>query len=174
MRTLKKFVAAALVLAGCTRPSAPLPDAGSIAAAVDAGPTMPMTLDLVVNVPDGGIERHALLGLETPVVTPARELLVESNRALHNVRIRILDEADRALESDDVPDESAPSFRYHIVLLGPLDPGHRYALLVDAQSGATFDDGTGKEIPEQRLEFRTSGERERPRPPPAHKRKRRH
>jgi hypothetical protein len=45
-------------------------------------------------------------------------------------------------------------------------------VLVDAQSGATFDDGTGKEIPEQRLEFRTSGDRERPKPPPQRKRRR--
>ena len=172
MQTLKKLATAALLLSGCVRAPAPTaPDAGR---AVDAGPITPMTLDLVVNVPDGGVERHALLGLETPVVPPARELTVESNRALRNVRIRILDEADRALESDDVPDESGPTFRYHVLLLGPLEAGHRYALLVDAQSGATFQDGAGKEIPEQRLEFRTSGERERPGPAPSRKRKRRH
>jgi len=99
--------------------------------------------------------------------------VVESNRALRNVRIRVLDESDRALESDDVPEESPSALRYHIGLLRPLEPGHRYAVLVDAQSGATFEDGTGKEVPEQRLEFRTSGERERPKPPPPH-RKRRH
>ena len=32
------------------------------------------------------------------------------------------------------------------------------AVLVDAQSGATFDDGHGKEVPEQRLEFREVGD----------------
>jgi hypothetical protein len=80
---------------------------------------------------------------------------------------------DRALASDDAPEESPTALRYHIDLLKGLDPGHRYAVLVDAQSGATFDDGSGKEVPEQRLEFRTSGERERPKAPPPH-RKRRH
>ena len=84
----------------------------------------------------------------------------------------VMDESDRALESNDVPEESPTALRYHIELLHPLEPGHRYAVLVDAQSGATFDDGSGKEIPEQRLEFRTGGERETPKAPP--KKKRRH
>jgi hypothetical protein len=141
-------------------------------AVVDAGPAIPLVLDLVVGLPDGGIERYALLGLETPVVPPSRQLLVESNKALHNARVRVMDESDRALESDDVPEEGPGSLRYRIDLLRPLEPGHRYAVLVDAQSGATFDDGTGKEIPEQRLEFRTSGDRERPKPPPQRKRRR--
>ena len=175
MRTWKvvKLCAVLGATAGCTRPGPVVaPDAGATVAVVDAGPVVPLTLDLLVDLPDGGSERHALLGLETPVVSPARQLLVESNRPLHNVRIRVMDESDRALESNDVPEEVAGSLRYHIELLRPLDPGHRYAVLVDAQSGATFDDGSGKEIPEQRLEFRTGGERERPKPPPQRKRRR--
>jgi len=135
---------------------------------------VPLAIDLEVTLPDGGTERHALLGLETPLVSPARQLVVESNRPLHNVRIRILDETDRALESDDVPVESPTALRYHVDLLRPLDSGHRYAVLVDAQSGATFDDGSGKEVPEQRLEFRTSGEREKPKSPPPHRKRKRH
>jgi len=170
-----KLCAVVALAVGCQgAPSAPA-DAGPPAAVavVDAGPRVPLALDLLVNLPDGGSERHALLGLETPVVSPARQLLLESNRPLHNVRIRVLDESDRALESDDVPEESPTGLRYHIELLHPLEPGHRYAVLVDAQSGATFDDGSGKEVPEQRLEFRTGGEREKAKPA-APKRKRRH
>ncbi len=174
MRTWKVGLwALALVATGCPRTQPAAPDAGPVAAVVDAGPTVPLALDLLATLPDGGTERHALLGLETPVVSPSRQLLVESNRPLHNARIRVLDESDRALESDDVPEESPTAFRYHIDLLKPLEPGHRYAVLVDAQSGATFDDGSGKEVPEQRLEFQTSGERERPKPPPPHRKKRR-
>ena len=175
MRTWKvvKLCAVALGAVGCPRPRPPAPDAGPAAAVVDAGPVVPLALDLTIALPDGGTERHALLGLETPVVSPSRLLLVESNRPLHNVRIRVLDEQDRALESDDVPEETPGALRYHIDLSKPLEPGHRYAVLVDAQSGATFDDGSGKAVPEQRLEFRTGGERERPKPPPPH-RKRRH
>lgn len=80
---------------------------------------------------------------------------------------------NRALTSDDVPEDTPGGFLYRIDLLTPLAPGHRYAVLVDAQSGATFDDGSGKEVPEQRLEFRTSGERERPKAPPPHRKRRR-
>jgi hypothetical protein len=167
-----KLCAVVGATAGCTRPVPVTPDAGATAAVLDAGPAVPLALDLLAALPDGGTERHALLGLETPVVSPVRSLVVESNRPLHNARIRVMDESDRALESDDVPEEGMTSLRYRIDLLRPLDPGHRYAVLVDAQSGATFDDGTGKEMPEQRLEFRTSGERERPKPAPP-KRKRR-
>ncbi|HZX43994.1 MAG TPA: hypothetical protein VFE93_19300 [Myxococcaceae bacterium] len=176
MRSWKvvKLCAVVLSATGCPGTSPPpLPEAGPVAAAPDAGPIVPLALDLLVALPDGGTERHALLGLETPLVFPSRQLLVESNRPLHNARIRVLDEQDRALASDDVPEQTPTALRYHIDLLQPLDPGHRYAVLVDAQSGATFDDGSGKEVPEQRLEFRTSGERERARPPPPH-RKRRH
>ena len=176
MRTWKAVGAGTLVLvgAGCPRPQPAVPDAGPPLAVVDAGPLVPLAIDLVVELPDGGSERHALLGLETPVVPPARQLVVESNRALRNARIRVLDESDRALESDDVPEESPSALRYHVDLLKPLEPGHRYAVLVDAQSGATFQDDTGKEVPEQRLEFRTSGERERPKSPPPHRKRRSH
>jgi len=141
----------------------------------DAGLLPPLTLDLEVALPDGGIERHALLALETPVVTPATSLTVTSNRRLRNARIRLMDEGDRALSSDDVLDEEPAGLRYHITLLSPLEPGHTYALRVDPQSGATLDDGAGHELPDQRLEFRTSGERQRPKPPPAttHRRHRR-
>ena len=177
MRTWKvmKLCAVLGAAAGCTRPvPAPVADAGATVAAVDAGPVIPLTLDLLVDLPDGGTERHALLGLETPVVSPTRQLLVESNRPLHNVRIRVMDESDRALESNDVPEESPTALRYHIELLRPLEPGHRYAVLVDAQSGATFDDGNGREIPEQRLEFRTGGEREKAKPAPPKRKRRQH
>jgi len=168
-----KLCAVVLGAAGCPTTQRAIPDAGPVATVVDAGPVIPLVLDLVVALPDGGTERHALLGLETPRVSPSRQLLVESNRPLHNARIRVLDEQDRALVSDDVPEEGPTALRYHLELQKPLEPGHRYAVLVDAQSGATFDDGSGKEVPEQRLEFRTTGERERAKPAPPH-RKRRH
>ena len=168
-----KLCAVTALAVGCQRPPPTPVDAGApLAVVVDAGPRVPLALDLVVNLSDGGTERHALLGLETPVVSPARQLLLESNRPLHNVRIRVMDESDRTLESNDAPEESATVLRYHIELLHPLEPGHHYAVLVDAQSGATFDDGSGKEIPEQRLEFRTGGEREAPKVPPKKKRRR--
>lgn len=147
------------------------PDAGPVETAIaDGGPMVPLAIDLVVSLPDGGTERHALLGLETPLVSPSRRLRVECNKPLHNARIRVMDESARALESDDLPEDAPGALHYRIDLLRPLEPGHLYAVLVDAQSGVTFDDGSGKAVLEQRLEFRTSGERPKPTP----QRKRRH
>ena len=171
-----RLAATVLFLLGapaCRPPPRPV-DAGT-PPVPDAGPLPPLTLDLEVSLPDGGLERHALLGLETPVVTPATSLTVASNRRLRNARVRLMDEADRALSSDDVLEDDPAGLRYHLTLLSPLEPGHAYALRVDPQSGATLDDGAGHELPDQRLEFRTSGERQRPKLPPAttHRRRRR-
>jgi hypothetical protein len=162
-----------LTCLGCQQPPVPIPDAGAGLGPADAGSTTPFALTLTVSLADGGVEHHALLGLETPVVSPSRNLEVESNRRLHNARIRVLDETDRALPSDDVPEPTTEGLHYRIGLLNPLESGHRYFVMLDAQSGATLDDGTGRELPEQRLEFRTSGERERPKPATTLKRRHR-
>jgi hypothetical protein len=159
--------------ASCRPVPIPPPDAGTDGGTPDAGVLGPFALTLVVTTPDGAMERYPMLGLETPVVLPSTHLSLESNRRLHNARIRVLDESDRALPSDDVWEDTADGLRYRIDLLAPLEAGHRYEVLVDAQSGATLDDGTGREIPEQRLEFRTSGERQRPKPPATPKRRHR-
>ena len=175
-RTMRAWTRGCLLLLtclGCQQPSFPTPDAGPSSGSIDAGGLQPFALTLAVHLGDGGVERHALLGLETPLVSPSRSLEVESNRRLHNARIRVLDESDRALPSDDVPEETPDGLRYRIDLLAPLEPGHRYEVLVDAQSGGTLDDGTGRELPEQRLEFRTSGERERGKPTATPKRRHR-
>jgi len=175
MRTWKVGVwVVAIGASGCPPTAPPAPDAGRTSVAVDAGVRVPLAIDLAVALADGGTEHHALLGLESPVVSPARALRVEANRPLHNVRVRVMDESDRALPSNDVPDELPAGLSYQIDLLAPLEPGRKYAVLIDAQSGATFDDGSGKEVPEQRLEFRTSGERERPKAPPPRRKRRQH
>ncbi|MGZ3479846.1 MAG: hypothetical protein ACXU81_05820 [Myxococcaceae bacterium] len=174
MRTWKVVVGVvALGISGCPRVAPPEPDAGPVAVVVDAGPRVPLAIDLVVTLADGGTERHALLGLESPVVSPSRALLVETNRPLHNVRIRVMDESDRALASNDLPEETPAALRSQIDLAAPLEPGRKYAVLVDAQSGATFDDGSGKEIPAQRRADRPRGARERPKAPPPHRKRRR-
>src|SRR5215813_12929874 len=130
MRTWKSGLwGVALMAVGCPRQQPPVVDAGPPMAVVDAGPVVPLAIDLEVALSDGGTERHALLGLETPLVSPGQHLVVESNRPLHNARIRILDEADRVLESDDAPEETATALRYRVELLRPLESGHKYAVL---------------------------------------------
>jgi len=82
-----------------------------------------------------------------------------ANLPLRNYRLRIFDEVDRALASDDVPDESPSGLRYHVRLLAPLRAGHHYTVALDSQTGTTLDDGTGSALTEQRFEFHTEGER---------------
>ena len=50
---------------GCTRSVPVAPDAGTTAAVLDAGPAIPLALDLLAALPDSGTERHALLGIVT-------------------------------------------------------------------------------------------------------------
>lgn len=130
----------------------------------DAGAPRTLLLQIEAKLPDGGVIRESLDSSNGAVLPVTQTLDVTANLPLHNYRLRILDELDRALASDDVPDETGTGLRYHIGLLTPLRPGHRYTVLLDAQSGATLDDGSGVVLNEQRLEFRTEGERERDAP----------
>jgi hypothetical protein len=134
------------------------------AAQEDAGQPLALELQIEVQYPDGGGAR-ARLDPSTVALLPVTQALdITANLALHNYRLRILDELDRALTSDDVPEETRGGLRYHIALLAPLRSGHRYTVLLDAQSGATLDNGRGLALNEQRFEFRTEGEREKDAP----------
>lgn len=150
---------------GC-RPRPSEIDAG---APPDVGAPVPspvaLELGLEVPLPDGGLVRRQLDASAAVVIPVTRILELTANLPLRNYRLRLLDELDRALPSDDVPEESPSGLRYHVTLLAALRPGHRYTVLLDPQSGATLDDGQGRPLPEQRLEFRTEGEREKDLPP---------
>jgi hypothetical protein len=164
-----------LVASGCHPGSVAL-DAGTVPqpARIDAGASLVLQLRIEVKLADGGVLREALEptgGLLLPVT---QALEVTSNLPLHNYRFRILDELDRALASDDIPDETRTGLRYHVALLSPLRSGHRYTVLLDAQSGATLDDGRGMTLNEQRFEFRTEGEREKDVPATKSQSKRHH
>ncbi|HXX32209.1 MAG TPA: hypothetical protein VEJ89_16020 [Myxococcaceae bacterium] len=165
-------LAALLTLAGACRPG---PAGVDAAGAPDAAPAPPaLELGLELALPDGGI-LHRLLEPGGVTAIPVTRLLdLTANRPLRNYRLRILDELDRALASDDVPEEISSGLRYHVQLLAPLRPGHRYTVLLDAESGPALDDGQGRPLPEQRFELRTEGERERDTPakrshPPKHR-----
>jgi hypothetical protein len=151
-------------------------DAGNplASASTDAGSTLTLELQLEARLADGGVARAPLDSSTVAVLPVTQSLDVTGNLALHNYRLRILDELDRALSSDDVPEETRGGIRYHIALLAPLRSGHRYTVLLDAQSGATLDNGNGVALDEQRFEFRTEGEREKDtpakRPPKRHHR----
>jgi hypothetical protein len=151
-------------------------DAGqpSLPGNVDAGsPTL--SLQIEVRLADGGMVRAPLDPSMAALLPVTQSLDVTANLSLHNYRLRVLDELDRALASDDVPEETPGGLRYHISFLAPLRSGHRYTVLIDAQSGATLDNGSGMALNEQRFEFHTEGERDKdlPSKPPAKRRHRR-
>jgi hypothetical protein len=174
LRTWLTVFSLMLLLPAC-RAHPGLADAGATSASgpLDAGSRVVLELHIEVHLPDGGVVQ-ALLDTSAAAVLPVtRAMDVAVNLPLHNYRLRVLDEVDRALASDDVPEETHGKLRYHIAFMAPLRSGHRYTVLLDAQSGATFDDGSGAALNEQRFEFRTEGEREKD-TPSKHSVKRRH
>jgi hypothetical protein len=165
-----------LVAPTACRPRVEATDAGAslVPMRPDAGPVVVLSLHLEASLPDGGTLSEPLDATTTPLFPVVQTLLITSNLPLHNYRLRILDEIDRALASNDVPEETASGLRYHVALLSPLRPGHRYTVLLDAQSGATLDDGRGIALNEQRFDFRVEGERQRDAPVKTHAVKHRH
>jgi hypothetical protein len=162
------FLFSALIAGSACRPRSAAGDAGATlvqAARFDAGPPLVLRLSIEVKLSDGGVVREQLDPLAAPLLPVTQALELTANLPLHNYRLRIFDEIDRALASDDVPEETPAGVRYHVTLLSPLRSGHRYAVLLDAQSGATLDNGSGGALNEQRFEFRTEGEREKEAPP---------
>ncbi len=171
--------AAALAVAGCPKPSAPTDDAGVTApgsepdVGVDAGPG-PASVTLQSMLPDAGQESIPLVGEEEgrPLIDPTSTLELRSTLALRNYRVRLFDEADRAMVSDDSAEESPHGLLYRISLPTPLKSGHKYTLVIDAQTGTSMTDSQGREVPDMRVPFQVSGEKEKP-PPPAKKKQRR-
>ncbi len=172
--------AAALAVAGCPKPSAPTDDAGvtaagesDTAAEADAGPG-PASFSLQSTLPDAGLEAIPLVGEEEgrPVIDPTSTLELRSTLALRNYRVRLFDEAERAMVSDDSAEESPSGLLYRISLPTPLKSGHKYTLVIDAQSGTSMTDSQGREVPDMRIPFQVSGEKEKPQPPPKKQRRR--
>lgn len=166
---------AALVLAGCPeKKPATLPDGGVAEApgAPDAGPK-PAVLSLQYQAPDAGIAVIPLGLDEKPLIEPTSVLELRSTVPLRNYRVRLFDEAERAMVSDDVADESDSGLVYRIGLPEPLKTGFEYTLVVDAQTGSAFTDALGREVDELRTTFQVAGEKEKPKPPPPPAKKKR-
>lgn len=168
---------AALGLAGCSKPAAPVTpadDSGTPPAAVlDAGTqAVPAVFSLQYALPDAGLETIPWVGEEEgqPLIEPTSVLELRSTQVLHNYRVRVFDEADRALVSDDSAEESPTGFVYRVSLPTPLKPGHRYVLVIDAQTGTAMTDAQGHELTDIRVAFQVAGEKEKT-PPPAKKQK---
>jgi hypothetical protein len=163
-----------LIAGGCQTNRSTETDAGAPSATLDAGlnaPTEKLVLMLRHQLSDGGMELVSFDGGVWPEIEPTRFLELTTNFSIHNYRIRVFDELDRALVSDDLATEGDNSLQYQIRFPNLLERGHRYTLLIDAQTGESILDPQGRPQPEQRLEFQVAGPREKP--PPASKVKKR-
>jgi hypothetical protein len=165
-----------VLLTGCPdKPSAGPQDSGTAPAdAPDANrPPEATAFTLLYQLNGAGLEPIAMTAEERPTIESTSVLELRSSRPLRNYRIRLFDEADRAMVSDDSVEESAEGIAYRITLPNPLKTGHRYTLVTDAQTGASFTDDLDRELEDLRFEFQVAGEKEKPAPPPAKDKKKR-
>jgi hypothetical protein len=180
MRLLRSsFVAcaAALVVTGCSKPATPTDEAGIPEAAEPAAVAQPALLEFSLQyaLPDASLEAIPLAGEDVPrpLIPPTSLLELRSTPGLKNHRVRLFDEVDRALVSDDAAEESPEGLLYRISLPTPLKPGHKYTLVIDAQTGTSMTDALGREVADVRIPFQIAGDKARqPPPPPAGKRRR--
>jgi hypothetical protein len=154
----------AKVVADGGQPEAP--DAG--AGAADASPPA-LKLEVRYQTSDAGLALvDFAAAAAAATIEPTSQLEVSTNIGLQNYRIRLFDEVDRVVVSDDQMEEPGDKVLYRIQLPTPLKPGHKYALVVDAQAGSAIADSAGRLYPDQRLELVVAGARE-PDPPPRRK-----
>ncbi|WP_331097712.1 hypothetical protein [Archangium sp.] len=173
---------AALLVAGCPKPSTPGEDAGTTA--TEPGPETdsgaiaepgPASFTLQYVLADAGMDAIPLVGPDEgrPLIEPTSRLELRSTLALRNYRVRLFDEVERAMVSDDAAEESATGLLYRISLPTPLKTGHKYTLVIDAQTGTSMTDSQGRELPDLRIPFQVSGEKEKPAPPAKKQKQRR-
>jgi len=165
-----------LVLAGCPdKPPAGSADAGVPEAAQDTpqAPPPPAAFSIRYLIADSGMESIPLAVEERPTIEPTSVVELHSSLGLRNYRVRLFDEADRAMVSDDTAEESPTGIVYRVTVPTPLKSGHKYTLVLDAQTGTTFTDSLGRELQDLRLEFQIAGEKEKPAPAKPEKKKKR-
>ncbi|MBN1206847.1 MAG: hypothetical protein JXB05_18330 [Myxococcaceae bacterium] len=172
MRFLRRgFIAicASLALAGCPdkQPTASL-DGGMAEAPEDAGPATPPPASFTLRylLGDGGMEPIPLLVDERPTIEPTTVIELRSSIGLRNYRVRLFDEIERAMVSDDSAEETQDGIIYRITVPTPLKTGHKYTLVLDAQTGTAFTDTLGRELQDLRFGFQIAGEKEKDKPAP--------
>jgi hypothetical protein len=165
MRLLPSSLAlcvAALAALGCPKSREPAGDAGVVT--VDAGPA-PVAFRLQYALADGGGTAPIAPSASSedwPLLQPTSVLELHATLPLRNYRIRLFDESDRAMVSDDTAEESGSGLAYRITLPEPLEAGHRYTLVIEAQAGDELTDGLGRKLEDVRIAFQVAGEKEKP------------
>jgi hypothetical protein len=136
-----------LLLAGCPPRAPAVEDAGfaldasiggadaAVAEVVDAGPPAPADLPMVVTAPlaDGGVE------VVTQELDPGSRLSVWIGTPLSDYRLRVFDDADRVVPSDDAAKDVDGGIDYQIVFLEPLKTGRTYRLTIESELGNALE-----------------------------------
>jgi hypothetical protein len=147
--------------------AAPGPDASvpEDAVTIDAGPPAPLALTVTARatVPNADAGTALTPEVETAEVAPESVFEVELPH-LADVRVRLFDDAERAVPSSDRLELGQPT-RYRLAPTEPLVPGSRYTLAIDGLKGDLPTDPAGRAYNAVRLPLRTSGEK--PEPPAA-------
>jgi hypothetical protein len=171
MRLLRRTLFAicgSILLTGCPdKQQATSPDGSTAEAVQDAGPAVPPPAAFTIRyqLSDGGLEPIPLAVEERTTIDSTSLIELHSSIGLRNYRIRLFDEIERAMVSDDSAEESPNGVIYRISLPTPLKSGHKYTLVLDAQTGTTFTDALGREVEELRFQFQVAGEKEKDAPP---------
>lgn len=134
-------------------------DAGpAVVELVDAGPPQPADLELVITgtLVDGGLEviEHELDAVQ--------RLNVWIPVALADYRLRVFDETDRVVPSDDLARDVDGGIDYQVTFVEPLKSGRNYRLTVEAQLGTQLE---GYKDAEVVMKVRGEIERESKKPP---------
>ncbi|MBK7863396.1 MAG: hypothetical protein IPJ65_33305 [Archangiaceae bacterium] len=102
---------------------------------VDAGPPAPAELPLSVTAlsADGGAEQIS------HDIDPVKALSVRIPVPLSDYRLRVFDETDRVVPSDDLARDADGGIDYQISFEEPLKTGRTYRLTVEPQLGAQLE-----------------------------------
>lgn len=145
--TRLRVIGAVFALAACPDRVSPAVDAGialdagraafdaGVAELVDAGPPQPAELAIVVTTTaaDGGFE------LIDRDIDPVQRMSIWIPVVLADYRLRVFDEADRVVPSDDLAKETDGGIDYQVAFVEPLKTGRNYRLTIESQSGQTLD-----------------------------------
>lgn len=131
---------------------------------MDAGPPQPADLQLIITATsaDGGFE------LVARAVDPVKQLNVFIPVVLTDYRLRVFDEADKVVQSDDLAKETDGGIDYQVTFVEPLKSGRNYRLTIESQLGQTLD---GYKDAEVLMKVRGEIERESSKKPPKKKKR---
>jgi hypothetical protein len=89
---------------------------------------------------------------------PTAALSVWVPLRLKDFRVRLFDDHDQLVPSDDTVTDADAGIDYQLELLQPLRAGRRYSLLVDAEVGSVIIDEQGRAWDDVRVDLKVRGE----------------